>query len=321
MVNYFRGDDECMTSTSHPARAIFGSNLVAMPTPMNPDGSLDEVGIGAVAKHLVDTGCDGIVVAGTTGEAPTLELVELLRVLELVRAAAGSATRLVVGVGTNHTAKSVQTARAVAAAGAADALLVVTPYYSKPSQAGVIAHTVAIADATELPVMLYDIPGRTGLALTRETLVELSHHPRIAAVKDAKGDLFEVMSVMAETGMAYYCGIDELNLPYLAAGASGLVSVMGVVGADRNRDLITAIDAGDLPRARAINDAVLPLTIALMRTAPGVVTAKAALREIGVISHAAVRAPLLEATASEVAVIRAALAADGQPTGDRLLTA
>ncbi|MGB3603828.1 MAG: 4-hydroxy-tetrahydrodipicolinate synthase [Gordonia sp. (in: high G+C Gram-positive bacteria)] len=293
------------------ARATFGSNLVAMPTPMNPDSSLDEAGISAVAKHLVDGGCDGIVVAGTTGEAPTLDNVELLRVLELVRASAGPDTRLVVGVGTNHTAKSVATAREVAAAGA-DALLVVTPYYSKPSQAGVIAHCTAIADATELPVMLYDIPGRTGLALTYETLIELSEHPRILAVKDAKGDLFEMMSLLAETGLQYYCGLDELNLPYLAAGAAGVVSVMGVVGADRNRALINAIDASDLTAARAINDAVRPLTAALMRTAPGVVTAKAALHETGVIAHTSVRAPLLPATEAETSVVRAALVADGQ---------
>ncbi|EGD53296.1 4-hydroxy-tetrahydrodipicolinate synthase [Gordonia neofelifaecis] len=309
-----------MTSTLLSARATFGSNLVAMPTPMNPDGSLDQPGIAAVAKHLVDTGCDGIVVAGTTGESPTLDNDELLLLLNTVRAAVGPATKLVVGVGTNHTAKSVQTARAVAAAGA-DALLVVTPYYSKPSQDGVVAHTVAIADATDLPVMLYDIPGRTGLALTRETIVALSQHPRIVAVKDAKGDLFEMMSVMAETGMAYYCGIDELNLPYLTAGAAGVVSVMGVVGSDCNRDLIAAVDAGDLARARAINNRVRPLTAALMRTAPGVVTAKAALREVGVIAHASVRAPLLEATDAEVAVIRAALAADGRPVRTELLTA
>lgn len=294
------------------ARAAFGRNLVAMPTPMNPDGSFDEPGIIAVAKHLVATGCDGIVVAGTTGESPTLDDAELLRLLSLVRVGAGDETKLVVGVGSNYTAKSIQTAKAVAAAGA-DALLIVTPYYSKPSQAGVVAHTVAIADATELPVMLYDIPGRTGLPLLRETIVELSQHPRILAVKDAKGDLFEMMSVIAETGLAYYCGLDELNLPYLAAGATGLVSVVGVVAADRHSTLITAVDAGDLATARAVNDEVRALTVALMRTAPGVVTAKAALREVGVIGHASVRAPLLEATEDEVAVIRAALSNDGQP--------
>lgn len=307
-----------MTSTSSSARATFGRNTVAMPTPMNPDGSLDEPGIVAVAKHLVDTGCDGIIVAGTTGEAPTLDADELIRVLHLVRDGAGPDTKLTVGVGTNHTAKSVRTAKQVAAAGA-DALLVVTPYYSKPSQAGVIAHVTAIADATDLSVMVYDIPGRTGLALAPTTLVELAQHPRVAAVKDAKGDLFEAMSVMAGTGIAYYCGIDELNLPYLAAGATGVVSVVGAVAADRNLALLDAMDAGDLVAARAVNDAVRPLTAALMKTAPGVVTAKAALREIGVIEHASVRAPLLEATDIEVAVIREALVNDGRPVRDRLL--
>lgn len=301
---------EPMTTTPPDARALFGANLVAMPTPMNPDGSLDDAGIVAAAEHLTRTGCDGIVVAGTTGEAPTLDTDELLHLLALVREGAGAACRLVVGVGTNHTAKSVQTARAVAAAGA-DGLLVVTPYYSKPSQAGVVAHCTAIADATDLPVMLYDIPGRTGLAMSRETLVELSRHPRIQAVKDAKGDLFEAMSVMAETGIAYYCGIDELNLPYLAAGASGVVSVVGAVVADRHRELIDAVDAGDLATARAVNDAVRPLTATLMKIAPGVVTAKTAMREVGVIEHSSVRAPLLAATDAEVVAVRAALAAVG----------
>ncbi|ALG83955.1 4-hydroxy-tetrahydrodipicolinate synthase [Gordonia phthalatica] len=307
-----------MTPTASSARAAFGRNTVAMPTPMNPDGSLDELGIVEVAKHLVALGCDGIIVAGTTGEAPTLDVDELVRLLQLVREGAGPDTKLTVGVGTNHTAKSVHTAQVIAAAGA-DALLVVTPYYSKPTQAGVIAHIVAIADATELPVMVYDIPGRTGLPLAYETIVELARHPRIAAVKDAKGDLFEAMSVMAATGISYYCGIDELNLPYLAAGASGVVSVVGAVSADRNLALMEAIDVGDLAAARAINDEVRPLTLALMKTAPGAVTAKAALREIGVIGHAAVRSPMLELADADVAVVREALINDGQPVRDRLL--
>ncbi|WP_026919329.1 4-hydroxy-tetrahydrodipicolinate synthase [Gordonia shandongensis] len=307
-----------MQNTTRPAREVFGTNLVAMPTPMNPDGSLDVKGIDAVAKHLVATGCDGIVVAGTTGEAPTLDHDELLALTAHVRTAVGHAARIVVGVGTNHTAKSIAMARDVAGVGA-DALLIVTPYYSKPSQAGIVAHCTAIADATDLPVMLYDIPGRTGMPLTRETIVDLARHPRVLAVKDAKGDLFEAMSVMAETGIAYYCGIDELNLPYLAAGASGLVSVVGAVAADHHRALIGAVDAGDLGTARMINDTVRPLTIALMKSAPGVVTAKAALREVGVTAYAAVRAPLLEATDAEVAMVREALISAGRPVRDRLL--
>ena len=307
-----------MTSTSLSARAAFGRNTVAMPTPMTPDGSLDEPSIVETAKHLVALGCDGIIVAGTTGEAPTLELDEVVRLLHLVREASGPGIRLTVGVGTNHTAKSIHAAQVIAAAGA-DALLVVTPYYSKPTQAGVIAHIGAIADATELPVMVYDIPGRTGLPLAYETLVALAQHPRIAAVKDAKGDLFQAMSVMEATGIAYYCGIDELNLPYLTAGAVGVVSVVGAVAADRNLALIEAVDAGDLAAARTINDDVRPLTVALMKTAPGAVTAKAALREIGVIGHAAVRAPMLELVDAELTVVREALVDDDQLVREQLL--
>jgi 4-hydroxy-tetrahydrodipicolinate synthase len=201
---------------------------------------------------------------------------------------------VVAGVGTYDTATSIRRAREAEAAGA-DALLLVCPYYSRPTQAGVIAHCVAVADATELPVMLYDVPARTGVAMAPSTLVELAGHPRIRAVKDAKGDLFEAMTVMSRTSLAYYCGIDELNLPYLACGAAGLVSVVGNVAADRTADLIRAVRDGDLVKARAINDDLIPLTDSIMRSGTGAANAKAALAELGIIPHASVRLPLLEA--------------------------
>lgn len=278
------------------ADLLFGTNLVAMVTPMHPDGAISEPGVAGLVDHLLATGCDGVVVGGTTGEAPTLTDAEAARLIRTVADRTGSRARVVAGVGTYDTAASVRRAREAAAAGA-DALLLVCPYYSRPTQAGVVAHCTAVADATELPVMLYDVPARTGIAMEPATLTELAGHPRIHAVKDARGDLFDAMSVMSRTPLAYYCGIDELNLPYLACGATGVVSVVGNVAADRNAALIRAVRAGDLDTANAVQRALLPLTDAIMRTSQGAIMAKAALAELGVIPHAAVRLPLLESPA------------------------
>ena len=198
-----------------------------MVTPMHADGTISEPGLASLVGHLLATGCDGIVVGGTTGESPTLTKAEAARVVRAVAARSGKQARVIAGIGTYDTAASIHRAREAEAAGA-DALLLVCPYYSRPSQAGVVAHCAAVADATGLPVMLYDVPARAGIALEASTLAELAGHPRIRAVKDAKGDLFEAMSVMARTSLAYYCGIDELNLPYLACGATGVVSVVGM---------------------------------------------------------------------------------------------
>jgi 4-hydroxy-tetrahydrodipicolinate synthase len=210
-----------------------------------------------------------------------------------VAARSKNQARVVAGIGTYDTAVSIHRAREAEAAGA-DALLLVCPYYSKPTQAGVVAHCVAVADATELPVMLYDVPARTGVAMEAPTLTELAGHPRIRAVKDAKGDLFEAMSLMAGTSLAYYCGIDELNLPYLACGATGVLSVVGNVVAGRNAELIRAVRSGDLDSAKAIQGSLIPLVDAIMRTSQGAIMAKAALAELGIIPHATVRLPLLE---------------------------
>jgi 4-hydroxy-tetrahydrodipicolinate synthase len=281
-----------MTGDS-PADRLFGSNLVAMVTPMHPDGTISEPGLAGLVDHLLATGCDGIVVGGTTGESPTLTAAETAQLVRAVAAQANHRARVIAGVGTYDTAASIRRARDAEAAGA-DALLLVCPYYSRPTQAGVIAHCVAVADATELPVMLYDIPARTGIAMDAPTLAELAGHPHIRAVKDAKGDLFEAMCVMARTSLAYYCGIDELNLPYLASGAAGMVSVVGNVAADRNAELIHAVRSGDLDSARTIQASLLPLADAIMRTSQGAVMAKAALTELGIIPHATVRLPLVE---------------------------
>lgn len=290
------------------ADQLFGTNLVAMVTPMRPDGALSEPGLINLVDHLLTSGCDGIVVGGTTGESPTLTDAETVRLVRAVAAQAKPRARVIAGVGTYDTAASVRRARVAEAAGA-DALLLVCPYYNRPTQAGVVAHCTAVADATDLPVMLYDVPARTGLAMTAATLTELGTHPRIQAVKDAKGDLFEAMTVMGGTSLAYYCGIDELNLPYLAAGATGVLSVVGNVAADRNADLIHAVRAGDLATARAVNGSLIPLVDAVMRTSPGAVMAKAALASLGIIPHPTVRLPLLEAEPAHLVRLAGAVAA------------
>lgn len=276
-----------MTS-EHP----FGSNLVAMVTPMNSDGSLDEHSLHRLVDHLLAGGCDGIVVAGTAGEAPTLTDVESSWLIRKAATRVAGRARVIAGVGTYDTASSIDRARRAQDAGA-DGVLLVCPYYSRPTQAGIVAHCAMVADATELPMMLYDVPVRTGLAIEAATLIELAAHPNIVAVKDAKGDLFEASSVMARTSLPYYCGIDELNLPYLAIGAAGVVSVVGNVVAEQNCQLVRAVREGDLETARSIHTSLLPFTDAVMRTSQGAIMAKAALAEIGIIADSAVRLPLL----------------------------
>ncbi|SEF37960.1 4-hydroxy-tetrahydrodipicolinate synthase [Amycolatopsis pretoriensis] len=275
----------------------FGTNLVAMVTPMEPGGAISEPGLAGLVDHLLATGCDSLVAGGTTGESPTLTEPEAAGLVRSVVERTAGRARVIAGVGTYDTAASVRRARDAEAAGA-DGLLLVCPYYSRPTQAGVVAHCLAVADATELPVMLYDVPARAGIPMTPATLAELAAHPRIRAVKDAKGDLFEAMTVMAATGLAYYCGIDELNLPYLASGAAGVVSVVGNVAADRTAALIDAVHRGDLESARAINRSLIPLVEAIMRSGPGATAAKAMLAELGVIPHASVRLPLVEVSST-----------------------
>jgi 4-hydroxy-tetrahydrodipicolinate synthase len=287
--------------------AQFGSSLVAMVTPMRPDGRVSQDAAARLADCLLAAGCDGLVVAGTTGESPTLTSAETAELIATVARRARGRARVIAGVGTNDTAHSVGQARQAAAAGA-DALLLVAPYYSRPTQAGVVAHALAVADATALPVMLYDVPHRTGTQFSTATLIELARHPRVLAVKDAKGDLFEATSVMAETALVYYCGIDELNLPYLAAGASGVVSVVANVAPAQITELIGAVQRGDLSRARAINRSLLPLIDAIMRTSQGPIMAKGALAELGILDHATVRLPLLESPPEDLDKLKLALA-------------
>jgi 4-hydroxy-tetrahydrodipicolinate synthase len=294
--------------TSDPARP-FGRVLTAMVTPFAEDGSIDLAGAQELAAHLVDRQAhDGLVVLGTTGEAPTLSDGEQRAVLEAVLDAVGDRATVVAGVGTNDTAHTIENARRAEQVGA-HGLLVVTPYYNKPPQAGLLRHFTAVADATDLPVMLYDIPPRSVVPIEVDTLARLAEHPRIVAVKDAKGDLGAVMHTLARTDLAYYSGEDMLNLPLLAVGGVGVVSVVGHLAGPRLAELVAAVESGDLVKARAVNESMLPLYTGVFRT-QGVILTKAALRELG-LPAGPVRPPLVDATPEQLAQLRADLADGG----------
>ena len=268
-----------MSTSGFDARARLGTVLTAMVTPFTADGDVDTAAAARLATRLVDAGCDGLVLSGTTGESPTTSDAEKLALLAAVLEAVGDRARIIAGAGTYDTAHSVRLATACAAEGA-HGLLVVTPYYSRPPQSGLVAHFTAVADATDLPMVLYDIPPRSVVPIAWDTLRTLARHPNIVAVKDAKGDLHGAAQIMAETGLAYYSGDDALNLPWLAVGAVGFVSVWGHLAAGQLRDMLTAFDSGDLATARKISVALAPLNSAQTRLG-GVTLAKAGLRVQG----------------------------------------
>jgi 4-hydroxy-tetrahydrodipicolinate synthase len=291
------------------ARAPFGRMLTAMVTPMTTDGGLDTGGAARLAGYLVDTmRSDGLVVSGTTGESPTTTDDEKDALLQAVLDAVGERASVVAGVGTNDTAHTIELARRAERAGA-HGLLVVTPYYSKPPQSGLVRHFTAVADATELPVILYDIPGRTGVPIATETLLELAEHPRIVAVKDAKEDIGSASKIMAITDLVYYCGTDMVNLPWLSIGAAGFISVHSHVAGDRLSEMIEAYLEGDVTRALAIHRGMLPVYEGMTRN-QGAIMAKAALRLLGQ-PGGPVRLPLADATPAETERLRTDLVAGG----------
>jgi 4-hydroxy-tetrahydrodipicolinate synthase len=297
-------------TTTHGGQRPFGAVLTAMCTPMRADGSVDLEAAGRLAVHLVDHGHDGLVVNGTTGESPTTSDAEQEQVLRAVLEAVGDRVTVVAGVGTNDTAHTIELAHAAEKAGA-HGLLVVTPYYNKPPQEGLYRHFTTVADATGLPVMLYDIPGRSGVPIATETLIRLAEHERVVAVKDAKGDLFASSLVMAATDLAYYSGEDALNLALLTQGAVGVVSVVGHVAGAQYAEMVRAVDAGDLRTARTVHQRLLPAVQAIMTRTQGAIMAKAALQLLGVIEHRTVRLPLVEATDDQVAQLRDDLSTTG----------
>lgn len=297
-----------MSTTGFDASARLGTVLTAMVTPFDADGRLDVAMAVRVAQHLVDSGCDGLVVSGTTGESPTTSDDEKRALLAAVLEAVGDRARIIAGAGTYDTAHSVHLARACAAEGA-HGLLVVTPYYSRPPQSGLIAHFSAVADATELPNVLYDIPPRSVVPIEWDTLRELAGHPNIVAVKDAKGDLHGAAQIMAETGLVYYSGDDALNLPWLAVGAIGFVSVWGHIAAAQLRDMLTAFNSGDIATARKISVSIGPLNAAQSRLG-GVTMAKEGLRLQG-IDAGDPRLPQMPATAEQIDQLAADMRAAG----------
>ncbi|WET81753.1 4-hydroxy-tetrahydrodipicolinate synthase [Amycolatopsis sp. QT-25] len=298
--------------TAAPGRP-FGRVLTAMATPFDADGALDLKRAQELAEHLVDLGNDGLVVNGTTGESPTTTDAEKAELIRAVVEAVGDRATIVAGAGTNNTAHSIEQVKQAEAAGA-HGVLVVTPYYSRPSQAGLYAHFTTVADATELPVMLYDIPPRSIVPIEVDTLLRLAEHPRILAVKDAKGDLIAGSEVIANTQLAYYSGDDGLNLPWLSVGGTGVVSVIGHVVAGRIRGMMDAYESGDTSTARTNHRGMLPVLRAMSRVG-GVAFSKAALRLRG-FDIGDPRLPIVAANDEQLQAISADLAQGGVPLGE-----
>ena len=284
--------------TAAPA-APFGRVLTAMVTPFTDDAAVDPDAAAALARHLVDNGHDGLVVFGTTGESPTVTAHEQRDVLRAVVDAVGTRAHVVAGVGSYDTAAAVRLTKVAQDCGASG-VLAVTPYYNKPPQPGIVAHFTAVADASDVPVMLYDIPGRTGTKLAAETLARCAEHPRIVAVKDATGDLYAGTWLLHATDLAVYSGDDALNLAWLAVGAAGVVSVVGHVAGHRYAEMVAAVHRGDLAEARDIDRSVLPAVRAIMTRTQGAIMAKAALQMQGILASRHVRLPLVPATDDQV---------------------
>lgn len=291
-----------MTRTAYDQRRPFGRLVTAMVTPFLPNGSLDLDGAARLAEYLVDEQRnDSLVVSGTTGESPTTSDAEKDALLRAVIEAVGDRAKVIAGVGTNDTHHTVELTRAAEKAGA-DGVLAVTPYYNKPPQAGLIAHFTAVAEASGLPVMLYDIPGRAGVPIASQTLVRLAEHERIVAVKDAKGDIAETSWVTGRTDLVYYSGDDKNTLPLLAVGAVGVVGVPTHLFGARTKEMIEAFQRGDVAGALAIHHELLPVYLGFFRT-QGVILTKAALALQG-LPAGPVRPPLVDASPAEIARLR-----------------
>ncbi|MFI1967568.1 4-hydroxy-tetrahydrodipicolinate synthase [Streptomyces cinnamoneus] len=291
-----------------PPTSPFGRTVCAMVTPFTPDGALDLDGAQRLADHLVcEGGCDGLVLSGTTGESPTTSDAEKSALVAAVVEAVGDRARITAGVGSASTAHTVELARAAEKAGA-HGLLVVTPYYSRPPQEDVAEHFRTVADATGLPVMLYDIPGRTGTRVEPDTMLRVAEHPRVAGVKDCAYDLLGSAKVIAATGLAYYSGSEELNLPLRAVGGVGYVSTVANVAGPAVAAVLDAYDRGANEEAARLHQRTLPLVELMMAAGlPGTVTAKALLGALG-LPGGPVRAPLRPASAERTRALLAARA-------------
>jgi 4-hydroxy-tetrahydrodipicolinate synthase len=300
--------------SASPSGPPFGRVLTAMVTPFAGDGSLNLDAAAGLASYLIDElGNDGLVISGTTGESPTTSDAEKADLLRVVLDTVGDRATILAGVGTFNTEHTLELAATAAKLGA-NGLLVVTPYYSKPPQAGILEHFRRVADATDVPVMLYDIPGRAGVPIATETMLRLAEHPRIVAVKDAKGDLTASARVIAQSELAYYSGDDAMTLPLLSIGAVGVVGTSTHFSAMGTKQLIEAYLAGDTATALQLHQQLLPIYTGIFAT-QGCILVKAGLRLQGR-DVGGLRSPLIEATPAEVEGLRSALGAAGLPTGD-----
>ena len=293
-------------------QAPFGRLITAMITPFAKDGSIDWDGVATLATHLADHGHDAIAVNGTTGEAPTTKSSEKLEIIKVVKSAVGSRVKVLSGAGDNETSYTVEQAKRSADAGA-DGLLIVTPYYNKPPQAGIEAHFKAVASATDLPIMMYDIPGRTGVEIESDTIVRLFELPNIVALKDAKGNLAATSDVIARCGIPVYSGDDILNLPFLSIGAVGFVSVCGHTVGSELREMLDAWFAGNTSRALEIHQKLIPVFKGTFKT-QGAILTKAAMNLMG-LPGGTTRLPLVDATPAQIATLREDLIAGGVQLG------
>ncbi|WP_430593359.1 4-hydroxy-tetrahydrodipicolinate synthase [Humidisolicoccus flavus] len=280
----------------------FGQVLVALVTPLSVDGEVDWDAAERLIDDVVTNGADGVVVSGTTGETSTLTDPEKLKLVEVAKSVAGGRAKIIQGGGSNETAHAIDLYKRSEAAGA-DGVMIVTPYYNKPTQSGLLTHFRMIADATDLPVILYDIPGRTGVPIMYETILRASKHPNILAVKDAKGDFSEVSRVLNQTDLLYFSGDDANVLPHLSIGASGLIGVTANIAPRPYRTIVDAVNAGDLKTAQLQHAALEPLVRATMTHVPGTVAAKYILHGLGRISSPRVRLPLVGPEDHEAALI------------------
>jgi len=273
-----------------------------MVTPMTFEGEVDWPGVESLMDTLISHGADGLVVTGTTGETSTLTDAEKIQLVTTGKSVSYGRAKIITGGGSNETAHAIELYKASEKAGA-DGVMIVTPYYNKPTQAGVLTHFRMISDATDLPVMLYDIPGRSGIEITYDTLLRAAKHPNIVAVKDAKGDLSEVSRVMNNTDLIYFAGDDANALPTLAIGGAGLIGVTANIAPEPYRLMVDAVNAGDLHTATAQHKLLEPLVRATMTHVPGTVATKYILQGLGRIGSARVRLPLVGPEESEAANI------------------
>jgi 4-hydroxy-tetrahydrodipicolinate synthase len=285
-------------------KSLFGQVLVALVTPMNAEGEVDWDATEKHIDYVISNGADGVVVTGTTGETSTLTDAEKIKLVEVGKSVSAGRAKIITGGGSNETAHAMQLYKNSEKAGA-DGVMIVTPYYNKPTQAGVLTHFRLIADATDLPVILYDIPGRAGIPIAYETILRAAKHPNIVAIKDAKGDFAQASRVMNETGLLYFSGDDSNVLPHIAIGATGLIGVTANVAPAAYRAMVDATNNNDFHQALTVHNSLEPLVRAVMNHVPGTVAAKYILHGLGHIGSPRVRLPLVGPEEAEAARIEA----------------